>query len=98
LRQSGHSFGFYGIATDHVGLSQAMPLTAQATTKVSLSTPPPPPSPPPPVIATSVRWETIKVKVGNGRRARTKSETALEIQFSGLVVGTGDLAAYQRRA
>ena len=71
-----------------------MPLTAQATTKVSLPTPPPP-SPPPPVIVTSVRWETIKVKVGNGKRARTKSETALEIQFSGLVAGTGDLAAYQ---
>jgi hypothetical protein len=39
--------------------------------------------------------ETIKVKVGNGKRARTKSETALEIQFSGLVAGTGELAAYQ---
>ena len=48
-----------------------------------------------PVIVESVRWETIKVKVGNGKRARTKSETALEIQFSGLVAGTGDLAAYQ---
>ncbi len=94
MRQSGHSFGFYGIATDHVGLSQAMPLTAQATTKVRLP-PPPPPSPPPPVIVTSVRWETIKVKVGNGKKARTKSETALEIQFSGLVAGTGELAAYQ---
>ena len=43
----------------------------------------------------SVHWETIKVKVGNGKKARTKSETALEIQFSGLVAGTGDLAAYQ---
>src|SRR5208337_2217479 len=94
LRQSGHSFGFHSIATDHVGLSQAMPLTAQATTEVSLPTPPPP-SPPPPVIVESVHWETIKVKVGNGKKARTKSETALEIQFSGLVAGSGDLAAYQ---
>jgi len=42
-----------------------------------------------------VHWETIKVKVGNGKRARTKSETPLEIQFSGLVAGTGDLEAYQ---
>ncbi len=50
---------------------------------------------PAPVIVESVRWETIKVKVGNCKRARTKSETALEIQFSGLVAGTGDLAAYQ---
>jgi len=93
LRQSGHSLGFYGIATDHVGVSQAMPLTAQATTEVSLPTPPPP-SPPPPVILTSVHWETIKVQVGNGTRARTKSETALEIQFSGRVAGAGELAAY----
>ena len=42
-----------------------------------------------------MHWETIKVKVGNGKRARTKSETVLDIQFSGLVAGAGDLAAYQ---
>ena len=40
---------------------------------------------PAPAIVESVRWETIKVKVGNGKRARTKSETVLDIQFSGLV-------------
>ena len=39
---------------------------------------------PAPAIVESVRWETIKVKVGNGNRARTKSETVLDIQFSGL--------------
>ena len=50
---------------------------------------------PAPVIVESVQWETIRVKVGNGKKARTKSETALELQFSGLVAGTGDLAAYQ---
>ena len=50
---------------------------------------------PSPAIVESVRWETIKVKVGNGKRARTKSETVLDIQFSGLVAGAGDLAAYQ---
>ena len=50
---------------------------------------------PAPVIVESVHWETIKVKVGNGKKARTKSETALEIQFSGLVAGAGELAAYQ---
>ena len=50
---------------------------------------------PAPAIVESVRWETIKVKVGNGKRARTKSETVLDIQFSGLVGGAGDLAAYQ---
>ena len=55
----------------------------------------PPPPPPPPVTVTSVHWETIKVKVGNGKKAKTKSETVLEIDFSGLVAGSGDLAAYQ---
>jgi hypothetical protein len=47
------------------------------------------------VIVTSVRWETIAIKSGTGRKAKTKSETALEIDFSGLVAGAGDLAAYQ---
>jgi hypothetical protein len=47
------------------------------------------------VIVTSVHWETIKVKVGSGKKAKMKSETVLEIGFSGLVAGTGDLAAYQ---
>ena len=31
---------------------------------------------PAPVIVESVHWETIKVKVGSGKRAKTKSETA----------------------
>ncbi len=48
-----------------------------------------------PVIVTSVHWQTIKVKSGSGKKAKTKSETALEIQFSGLVTGAGDLGAYQ---
>jgi hypothetical protein len=47
------------------------------------------------VIVTSLHWETIAVKVGNGRKAKTKSETALEIEFSGPVAGAGNLAAYQ---
>ena len=47
------------------------------------------------MIVESVHWETIKVKVGNGKKAKTKSETVLDIQFSGLVAGAGDLAAYQ---
>jgi hypothetical protein len=47
------------------------------------------------VIITSVHWETIKVKVGNGKKAKTKSETVLEIDFSGSVAGASNLAAYQ---
>ncbi len=47
------------------------------------------------MIVTSAQWETIKAKVGNAKKAKTKSETALEIQFRGVVAGSGDLAAYQ---
>jgi hypothetical protein len=46
------------------------------------------------VTVTSVHWETVKVKVGKGKKAKTKSETALDIQFSSPVAGAGDLAAY----
>ena len=47
------------------------------------------------MIVTSVHWETIKVNVVTGKHAKTKTETALDIQFSGLVADSGDLAAYQ---
>jgi RHS repeat-associated protein len=50
---------------------------------------------PPPVFVQSVHWVTIQVKVGSGKRARTKSEAVLDIQFSGLVSGAGNLGAYQ---
>ena len=88
--QAGHTYGFYSVATENPGLVQAAPAVAQATTTVIASTPPPPP-----VIVTSVRWETIKVKTGNGKKAMTKSESALEIEFNGPVAGSADLAAYQ---
>jgi hypothetical protein len=47
------------------------------------------------VIITSVQWEIIKVKVGTGKHARTKTETVLDVRYSGMVAGSGDLAAYQ---
>jgi hypothetical protein len=47
------------------------------------------------LIVTSLHWETIAVKVGDGRKAKTKTESALGIEFSGAVAGAGDLAAYQ---
>jgi hypothetical protein len=52
-------------------------------------------APPPPAIVTSVQSETIKVNVGNGKRPKTENETVLDVQYSGLVGGSGDLAAYQ---
>ncbi len=60
-----------------------------------LPSPPPPPPPPPPVIVSAVRWGTIKMTIGSGKKAKTKSEEALDIQLSGLVSGAGDLGAYQ---
>ncbi len=89
-----HTYRFYSVATDNVGLVQSTPVSGQATIEV-VPPPPPPPPPTPPVIVTSVRWETVKVKLGSGKKAKTKSETALEIQFSAPVAGAGDLAAYQ---
>jgi hypothetical protein len=61
-------------------------------TPLQTSTPTPTP---PPVTVTSVQWETIQFKVGTGKHAKTKSETALDVQYSGNVSGSGDLAAYQ---
>ena len=91
--KAGHEYEFYSVATDPLGLVQPEPATAQAMTTVVNPSPPPPP--PAPVTVTSVHWETIKVKVGKGKKAKLKSEAALEIQFSGLVAGSGNLGAYQ---
>ncbi len=52
-------------------------------------------NPAPLVTVTSVRWETLPVQVGTGKKARTKSETVVDIQFSGPLAGAGNLSAYQ---
>ena len=43
MGQAGHSYGFYSVATNNLGLVQVAPMTAQATTTVA--SPPPPVSP-----------------------------------------------------
>src|SRR6185437_2162180 len=45
---SGHTYGFYSVATDKVGNVQSTPTTAQASTLVKVVSPPPPSPPPPP--------------------------------------------------
>ena len=40
MGQAGHSYGFYSVATNNLGLVQVAPLTAQATTTVSPPVPP----------------------------------------------------------
>ena len=99
--QVGHAYGFFSVATDYLGLVQPTPAGVQAMTAIGnltpppLPPPPPPPLPSPPVIVTSVHWETIKVSVGTGKHAKTKTETVLDVQYSGMVIGSGDLSAYQ---
>jgi hypothetical protein len=73
------------------GVVQPTPTSAQATTNVVLATTPSP-------IVTSVHWSTTQIKTGSGKKARTKSETALEIPFSAPVAGAGDLGAYELSA
>ena len=84
---TGHTYAFYSVATDNVGHIQSMPTAAEATTQVIAI--------PPPVTVTSVHFATIKVKVGKGKKAKTKAEKVLEIHFSGSLSGAGNLAAYQ---
>jgi len=80
----GNTYAFYSVATSNVGTMQPTPSAAQATISVVV----------PPVTVTSVHWETIRVKAGTGKKAKTKSETVLEIQFSGSLAGAGNLSAY----
>jgi uncharacterized repeat protein (TIGR01451 family) len=50
---------------------------------------------PAPVTVTSWGVTTEALKVGKGKKAKTKKETVLEVHFSGALNGAGKLAAYQ---
>ncbi len=50
---------------------------------------------PPLVTVNSLKLTTETVKVGKGKKAKTKKETVLKLQFSGALNGAGNLAAYQ---
>jgi hypothetical protein len=50
---------------------------------------------PPVVTVKSLEPTKVKVTVGAGKRARTKPETALLLEFSDDLAGTGNAAAYQ---
>jgi RHS repeat-associated protein len=78
--QPGHTYAFYSTATDHLGLVQPTPTSAQATIQV-INTPTPTPTQPPPVTVQSVQVETIKA--GKGKKA--KKETVLVLSFSGAL-------------
>jgi hypothetical protein len=50
---------------------------------------------PPPVTVTSLQPTTVRVSTGTGKKARTKTEPGLQLQFSGNLAGTGNPAAFQ---
>jgi hypothetical protein len=50
---------------------------------------------PPPVTIVSLKNPTIKVKTGVGKKAKTKSETVIDLQLSGAIIGALNLGAYQ---
>ncbi len=49
---------------------------------------------PPPVTIVSLQHPTIKVKTGTGKKAKTKSETVIELELSGALSGTTNVGAY----
>ena len=57
--QVGHTYRFYSVATDHVGLQQPTSAAADATVTI-VQTPPPPPPPPPLVTVKSATLVTNK--------------------------------------
>ena len=84
--QLDHTYAFYSVATDNVGLIQPTPTSAEATTEVIPSAPPPPPL----VTVQSVQLQ--KIKLGKGKKA--KNETVVLVQFSGaLNAATADNAS-----
>ncbi len=50
---------------------------------------------PPPVTVESVATPTMRVTIGTGKKAKSKTETVIEVTFSGAVNGAANLAAYQ---
>jgi hypothetical protein len=65
---------------------------ATGTTAITVA---PAPISTPLVTVTSVEWETLPVRVDTGKKGKMKSETVLEIQFSGPVAGARNLSVYQ---
>lgn len=50
---------------------------------------------PAPIAVSSVSWGKLAVKVGVGKKAKTKSNTVVDVQFNGPVSGAGDVGAYE---
>ena len=50
---------------------------------------------PPVETITSLTTPTVRVTTGSGRKAKSKTETAIELTFSGAVAGAGNVGAYQ---
>jgi hypothetical protein len=74
--QTGHTYAFYSVATDNLGLVQPTSGSAQATTTVTNPPPPPPPPPPPAPVSVTVVHDEINKK---------HQVTEVMVTFSGAV-------------
>lgn len=98
---SGLAPGTYTITASYNGDTTFGPSPTTPPQSLAITTPrptPPPPPPPsqiPPVTVASVHWETLRLPSGKGKKAKTRSQTVLEIQFSGAVAGAGSVSAYK---
>jgi hypothetical protein len=96
--QVGHTYQFYSVAIDPLGLVQPAPASAQASTTVTISptpaptpaptptpspTPTPTSTPTPPPLVTATPLQVETIKVGTGKKA--KKETVIVVDFSGAL-------------
>jgi hypothetical protein len=93
--RAGHTYGFFSVAADNVGLVQPTPTAPQATTTVIAETPPPPPPPPTPPLVKVQSLQVETIKLGKGKKA--KKETVFVLDFSGALnsASAGNSGAYE---
>ena len=89
--QVGHTYGFFSVATDNVGLLQPIPASAQTTTEVTSPAPPPPPPPPPPPAPLVTVIKVID------KLNKKHQVTEVDVIFSGAVNSTeaNNIATYR---
>ncbi len=72
--QVGHTYAFYSVATDQLGVTQATPVAAQTSTMV-ISTPTPTPTPTPPSV-TNAQLLDVTVITGHGKHQKKTTKFA----------------------
>ena len=74
------------LALSSPGSGASLGATASASLVIHDNNPFPPP------VTASLQLATAAIKIGKGKKAKTKKETVLELKFTGLVAGAGNLA------